>query len=363
MYGGNLMQLDINNFFKGANVVITGGAGTIGSEIARQLLDYPVKSIRIIDNDEHRLFEAEQANRDEERLDFYFGDIRDEDEMCRLFSGMDYCFHTAALKHVPFCERSPFSAVQTNIEGTNSIIKAALDNQLTKVLFTSSDKAVNPTNVMGTSKLMGERLFTASNFMSRGSHQVIFASTRFGNVVGSSGSVVPLFCQQIEKGGPVTLTDQRMTRFMMTTYEAVKLVIESIVIAEGGEVFVTKMPTLKISDVAEVLADMLAPAFKHNRSDIEITETGARPGEKIWEELSSEEESRRVFACEEFLVVQPSLSSKATNECIRYGNEDWEKSSVIYNSDLETPLDKAAVKKFLMQPGVLTDRLRNMLND
>lgn len=356
------MRIDFNDFFDGKKVVITGGAGTVGFEIAKQILNYPVKSVRIVDNDEHRLFELEQAHQSEDRLEFYFGDIRDGDELSRLFSDMDYCFHAAALKHVPFCERSPFSAVRTNIDGTSEVVRAALDNNLKKVLFTSSDKAVNPTNVMGTSKLMGERIFTASNFMSKGAHHVVFASTRFGNVAGSSGSVVPLFCRQIENGGPVTLTDKRMTRFMMTVSEAVKLVIESMVIAEGGEVFVTKMPTLKISDIAEVLIDMLAPLHQKEPSDIQIIETGARPGEKLWEELSSEEESRRVFACDEFLVVQPFGKSGETKNPPRYGGRDWAKSTVIYNSDLETPLDKDAVRDFLKQPGILPKYLHDMFD-
>ena len=159
-----------------------------------------------------------------------------------MFKNMDYCIHTAALKHVGSSERSPFETVQTNIIGVQNVIQAALDNDLQRVLLTSSDKAVNPTNVMGTTKLMGERLMTAANAMLGLGSKSVFASVRFGNVAGSAGSAVPLFCDQIARGGPVTLTDPHMTRFVMTLSEAVRLVLKSLRTAHGGEVFVTRMP-------------------------------------------------------------------------------------------------------------------------
>ena len=176
-------------------------------------------------------------------------------------AGINLVFHTAAFKHVILCERSPFEAVQTNIIGIQNIIQAAIANQVARLIFTSSDKAVNPTNVMGTSKLMGERLMTAANGNACGNCQ-IFASTRFGNVLGSRGSVIPIFREQIKMGGPVTLTDPEMTRFIMSIKQAVQLVIDSAFLAQGGEVFVTKMPVIRIQDLAEVMINELAPNFQ-----------------------------------------------------------------------------------------------------
>lgn len=352
------MNLDRHSYFHNKRIVITGGAGTVGARITDQLHEIPGIHIRVVDNDEHRLFEMEQSYKGNGNIEFYFGDIRDESELTRLFSGVDFVFHTAALKHVPFCEGSPFSAVQTNIFGTNAVIRAALDNEVEKVLFTSSDKAVNPTNVMGTSKLMGERLFTASNYMSKGKNKVIFASTRFGNVAGSSGSVLPVFCNQIERGVPVTLTDRRMTRFMMTVDEAVSMVIDSLMVAKGGEVFVTKMPVVRISDVADALVSLLGPVFHRSAEAVEIVEIGPRAGEKLWEELSTEEESRRIFASERFLAVLPATSPTAHLPSVEYAGETWEKTSLIYNSHNETPLSMKDVIAFLLKPGVLAKRYR-----
>ena len=194
-------------------------------------------------------------------VQFQLGDVRDRDKLVQAMRGIDIVLHTAALKHVILCEQSPRDAVQTNIQGVQNLIDAATVNQVERVLFTSSDKAVNPTNVMGTSKLMGERLMTAANAHRRAGGP-IFASTRFGNVLGSRGSVIPLFMRQISRGGPVTLTDPEMTRFIMTLREAVHLVMESTFLARGGEVFVTKMPIARIQDLAKVMVKTLAPALR-----------------------------------------------------------------------------------------------------
>ena len=220
--------------------------------------------------------------------------------------GIDVVFHAAALKHVILCERSPEQAVQTNIHGVQNVIAAASENEIEKVIFTSSDKAVNPTNVMGTSKLMGERLMTAANSSKRGKGP-IFASTRFGNVLGSNGSVVPIFHNQIAKGGPLTLTDQRMTRFVMSLSEAVRLVIDSADLAHGGEVFITKMPVVRIIDLARAMIGELAGRYGHDPSDIEIIEIGTKPGEKLYEELMSQEETRRAVELPGYFSVLPAF--------------------------------------------------------
>jgi FlaA1/EpsC-like NDP-sugar epimerase len=345
-------------FFAGKRVVVTGGGGSVGAELVGQLLRCGVAQIRVLDNNETAIFQLAERFNDETRLETFFCDIRDEHEINRTFSNVDVCFHAAALKHVPFCERSPFSAVQTNIIGTQQVIRAALRNGLSHVVFTSSDKAVNPTNVMGTSKLMAERLFTAANFLSEGANRCIFTSTRFGNVAGSAGSVVPVFCQQIRSGLELSLTDARMTRFMMTLEEAARLVMDTMPLAIGGEIFITKMPVISIEKLARVMIRLVAPLFGRAAASVKIREIGARPGEKLWEELNSEEEVRRTFDLSSYLVVLPAL--RHSHE-YKYRSHGLEPVTKTYHSSNEAQISEAEIEKFLLRPGVLPDDIRSRL--
>lgn len=290
-------------------ILVTGACGTVGSELVHQLLtnsNYEPGEIIGIDNNESNLFFLDQQYINDPRARFFVADIRDRDELSRRMRGIDIVFHAAALKHVILCERSPEQAVQTNIHGVQNVIAAAIENNVNKVIFTSSDKAVNPTNVMGTSKLMGERLMTAANSHKRGDGP-IFASTRFGNVLGSRGSVVPIFHNQIAKGGPVTLTDPEMTRFVMSIEDSVRLVIDSAGLARGGEVFITKMPVVKIKDLAEAMIQELAPTYGHELEEIAIEFIGSKPGEKLYEELMSSEETRRSVELSRYFSVHPAF--------------------------------------------------------
>ena len=263
-------------------------------------------------------------------------------------------FHAAAFKHVILCERSPFEAVQTNILGVQNVITGAFENQVERVIFTSSDKAVNPTSVMGTSKLMGERLMTAANSNYR-KGSTIFASTRFGNVLGSRGSVIPIFREQVRRGGPVTLTDKDMTRFIMSINEAVRLVIESAYIAFGGEVFITKMPVIRIKDLAEVMIDELASSFGHRPTDIKVEIIGTKPGEKMYEELMNQEETRRALELKRYFVVQPAFNCRYRE--INYKYADIESKTVVnpYNSNNEKPLSKHRLARFLKENNLLEE--------
>lgn len=285
--------------FKGKSVLVTGACGTVGGELIRQLANAGTKRLVCIDNNESELFFLQQAYRDAPEVECFLADIRDLESLKLRMQGIDIVLHAAALKHVGLCEDSPSQAVRTNIDGTQNVIDSALAANVERVLFTSSDKAVNPTNVMGTTKLMGERLMTAAAVSNRDC-RTIFASTRFGNVLGSRGSVIPLFQRQIANGGPVTLTDKRMTRFIMTLEEAARLVLESVWIATGGEVFVTKMPVARIEDIALHLINKSGQA-------IELTEIGAKPGEKMYEELMNDEEVRRTYEVGDFFVVLPAF--------------------------------------------------------
>ncbi len=288
------------------NIVVTGCCGTIGHALLHALDEYPqYANVLGIDNDESGLFALEQMFHGKFR--FAYGDIRDRQRLEILFGGMDIVLHTAALKHVASCELAPSEAVKTNILGVNNIIEAARRAGVKRVLFTSSDKAVNPTNVMGTSKLMGERLMSAAQASSGSQETGVFFSTRFGNVLGSHGSVFPLFQQQIARGGPVTLTDPEMTRFVMNTRDAVRLVLESLDLARGGEVFVSKMRALRIADLAAVMIDCLAPHYGLQPKNIAVNVIGPKPGEKLYEELLTEEESHRSLQLANFYVVLPAF--------------------------------------------------------
>jgi FlaA1/EpsC-like NDP-sugar epimerase len=260
--------------------------------------------------------------------------------------GVDVVIHAAALKHVALCERAPRSAIQTNIVGTQNVIQAALGAGVERVLFTSSDKAVNPTNVMGTSKLMAERLMTAANARSR-SGRTIFASSRFGNVLGSRGSVIPLFKQQIAAGGPVTLTHPRMTRFIMTLSEAVALVMEVVSLAKGGEVFVTKMPVCRIEDLAITMVEELAPRYGHDPNDVPIRIVGPKPGEKYHEELMNEEEIRRTIELEQHFVIVPAFRSNFRRVEYAYPGMRDEPPEQPYNSSTAAPMSREQLRQYL----------------
>ena len=344
--------------FDGKSIFVTGSCGTIGAELVAQLLSNPKynpKELIGIDNNESALFFQDQLYLDDSRASFFVTDIRDKDELSNRMKGADIVIHAAALKHVILCERSPEQAVQTNINGVQNVIAAASLNDVEIVIFTSSDKAVNPTNVMGTTKLMGERLMTAANSSKR-ENGPIFASTRFGNVLGSSGSVIPIFRNQISNGGPVTLTDKNMTRFVMSVEEAVELVLNSVMEAKGGEVFVTKMPVMKIEDLAIAMIEELAP------NEIEVTEIGSKPGEKLYEELMSDEETRRTIELDKFFSVLPAFRGI-------YSDIDYNYSTIVselvedpYVSEQQTSLTVEEVKDFLRNNKLLLDANVNEQN-
>jgi FlaA1/EpsC-like NDP-sugar epimerase len=242
--------------------------------------------------------------------------------------------------------------VQTNILGVQNIIYAAIENNIERVIFTSSDKAVNPTNVMGTSKLMGERLITAAHSNLRGDGP-IFTSTRFGNVMGSRGSVLPIFQDQIRRGGPVTLTDPEMTRFIMSIEQAVHLVIDSGILSRGGEVFVTKMPAIRIKDLAEVMVEELAPTYNQKAEDIEIRVVGHQPGEKLYEELLNLEETRRAWELARYFVILPAFREIYRDIAFEYPDLRSKEVASAYHSGAETPLSKAQLVTFLKQNNLL----------
>ena len=337
-------------------ILVTGCCGTVGQELVRQILQSTEDDLELIgiDNNESELFFIDQSYIADPRASFYLADMRDFDALDSLFSDIDIVFHAAAFKHVVLCERSPMEAIQTNIIGVQNIVSAARKNKVQKVLFTSSDKAVNPTSVMGTSKLMGERLMTAANSNMR-KGDTVFASTRFGNVLGSNGSVIPIFKNQIKAGGPVTITDKEMTRFIMTIEEAAKLVISSADLAKGGEVLITKMPVISIHDLAQVMIEILAPYYGHKSESISINVIGCKPGEKLYEELMSDEETRRSVELKDYFSVLPAYRGIYRDIHYKYDQTVSESVDNPYNSSCEKKMSREDLKKYLLEKGLLLD--------
>ena len=356
-----MLKKDILDSFKGKRVAVTGGAGTVGGEIVKLLSSADLSDIRILDNNETALYDAELDYSDIPHIRTFLCDISHESVLRELFKNMDYVIHSAALKHVPFCEVMPAEAINTNILGVQSVINAARTANVEKVMFTSSDKAVNPTNVMGTSKLMGERLMTAANALSVNGSQTVFASTRFGNVAGSAGSVVPTFSKQIANGGPITLTDREMSRYIMSLEESALLVLEALTLVKGGEVFVTKMPVVNIADLTEVMVETLAPLFDQSAEDIEIKIIGSRPGEKMFEELITDEEIRRTIELEDLLVVTPAARNIYSSIEYVYDGREPRPVDRVFNSSKEPLMNKDEIREFLLLPNVLREELRKKL--
>jgi FlaA1/EpsC-like NDP-sugar epimerase len=297
--------MGLDNFYSGKVILVTGGAGSIGNEIVRKLIKYKPHVVRILDNNETALFELKQELRSES-LRLFVGDIREVERCERAVEDVDIVFHAAALKHVHLCEYNPFEAVKTNVLGTQNIVEAAMAEEVDKVITISTDKAVNPTNVLGATKLLAERLTISANSY-KGKKKTVFSCVRFGNVLNSRGSVVPVLKKQIKAGGPVTITNPNMTRFIMSIYEATDFILKCGEIAMGGEIFVLRMPAVRITDLAEVLIEEFTPEEGCKPKGIRMEFIGSRPGEKLHEELLSESEIVRSYKKNGILIVPSEL--------------------------------------------------------
>ena len=288
-------------------VLVTGGTGSFGKKFIEVMLQeyHPAKLI-VYSRDELKQHEMRGAGFDHPSLRYFIGDVRDLQRLVRAFNGVDIVIHAAALKQVPACEYNPMEAIKTNILGSSNVIEAALDAGVKKVLALSTDKAVNPVNLYGATKLCAEKLFVQSNTYAAGS-ATRFSCVRYGNVVGSRGSVVPLFIKQ-RQNGKLTITDERMTRFWISLEQGVRFVIRCIEQMYGGEVFVPKIPSMKMIDLAKAVAP-----------EAEIDVIGIRPGEKLHEVLISEDEARLTIELPDMFVVQPAVTFWS-----RPFGKDWE---------------------------------------
>ena len=286
-------------------VLVTGGTGSFGKKFIEIMLkEYHPAKIIVFSRDELKQYEMSINGYNDPSLRYFLGDIRDLDRLKRAFKDVDIVVHAAALKQVPACEYNPFEAIKTNILGSQNVIDAALDCGVKKVLAISTDKAVNPVNLYGVTKLGAEKLFIQSNSYA-GGRETRFSCTRYGNVVGSRGSVVPVFLQQ-RHTGKLTVTDERMTRFWISLDQGVRFVIRCIEQMHGGEVFVPKIPSMSVKDLGAAIAP-----------ECEIVYSGIRPGEKLHEVLVSEDEARSTVELDDMYVVQPTGT-------LWFGKE-WEK--------------------------------------
>lgn len=308
-------------------ILITGGTGSFGKCFTKYILDnYNPKRIIIYSRDEYKQFVMQTEFKEyADKLRFFIGDVRDKDRLYRAFKGVDYVVHAAALKQVPACEYNPNEAIKTNIHGAMNIIDAALDCGVRKVVALSTDKAVNPVNLYGGTKLVSDKLFIAANAYS-GMNDINFSIVRYGNVAGSRGSIIPFFNKIIKNGGnELPITDYRMTRFWISLEEGVKLVIKALEEATGGETFISKIPSFKVTDLAKAMLP-----------DCKMPEVGIRPGEKLHEIMVTTEDSMTTYEYDKHFIVYPQMvfndrqkinpSGKKVEEGFSYSsgnNSEW----------------------------------------
>jgi UDP-glucose 4-epimerase len=288
---------EVKHYFAGKTVLVTGGTGSFGTQIVKSLLKFDLAQLVIFSRDEKKQYDMRDEYADEPRLRFIIGDMRDYDVLAQALRGIDIVYHAAALKQIPNCETFPMEAVRTNVLGAENLRRAAIESRVSTVVALSTDKAVKPVNVMGMTKALGEKiLLNPANHQT----QVRFMCVRYGNVLGSRGSVVPLFRNRIEQGRPLPVTDPHMTRFLLTLPQAIDLVIHSTVNGQGGNLYVRKMPATTIGLLTQVMSKALT-----GRDDYPIEYVGARPGEKIDEVLVSEEEMSRAVESESYFEIFP----------------------------------------------------------
>lgn len=323
-----------------AKLLITGGTGSFGNAVLKRFLDTDIAEIRIFSRDEKKQDDM-RKHYASPKLKFYIGDVRDYSSILNATRGVDYIFHAAALKQVPSCEFHPMEAVRTNILGTENVLEAAVQNQVEKVVCLSTDKAVYPINAMGISKAMMEKVFVAKS-RNLDATRTVICGTRYGNVMASRGSVIPLFIGQIREGKPITITDPNMTRFMMTLSDAVDLVLYAFEHGTNGDLFVQKAPAATVLTLAQTLTRML----KQPEHPIQVI--GTRHGEKLYEALLSREEMANAQDMGNYYRIPPDLRDLNYSKYVEQGEEKISQSED-YNSHNTERLDSAGMEKLLLK--------------
>ena len=331
-------------------IIITGGTGTIGTALIDYIFtNYKPKVIRVFSRDESKQnFLRSKFKNHEENLRFFIGDIRDKERLNRAIKEVDIVFHLAALKHVVACEYNPFEAIKTNVLGLQNIVELSIDNNVKRFVFTSTDKAATPSNTMGVTKLLGEKLVTAADYY-KGKDIPIFHSLRFGNVLGSSGSLIPIIEENIKNNLPINLTHRDMTRFILDINTAIKFIIDTMKIAQGGEVFIMKMKVVKIIDLIEVLIEHFAKKHNKKAEKIQIKEIGMFAGEKLYEELFSIEESERAYEKDNKYIIFPHIKEFFSKTNLsQFTNLKKFDLSQPFNSKNGPFLSKQEIKRYLI---------------
>lgn len=326
---------------KDKKILITGGTGSFGTLFIKEILKFNPKEIIVFSRDENKQGSMRLSYKEESKLRFVLGDIRDIRSVKEAVRGVDIIVHAAALKWIPEVELNVWEGVKTNVIGAQNIIEAARDANVEKVLALSTDKAVEPVNAYGMTKALQERLMTTANLYDNGA-RTIFVSTRYGNVLGSRGSVVPLFRSLIEQGKPLTITDPSMTRFLLTLKESVELVLKALEKGIGGEVFIRKMPAHTINDLVQVMSGDL-PISRRKKIII-----GSRPGEKIHELLVSKAESSRTVEMDEYYIILPQIPIPAVEK--KYKDKK-RLSAFSYGSDTTRRMEKSELASVLKTEG------------
>jgi len=333
--------------FDGKRILVTGGTGSLGKALTKRLLKYKVEGIRIYSRNENNQITMEQQFNDP-RLRFFIGDVRDKERLIRAMEGVDIVFHAAALKHVPVIEYNPFEGIKTNVIGTQNIVDACHTAKVKIAVAIGTDKAVSPLSTYGSTKLLMEKLFvTASNYMDPSKHPTKFISLRYGNVLGSSGSVVPLFIEQIKSKGKITITDTRMTRFNIMMEDALDFILRSVEEGKGADVFVPKLRAYNIMDLKEAIFELIGKA------DVEITKI--RPGEKLHEVLLNKAEMPNVIEnSNQYVLIKPELNDKQISEL--YPGYKRVGVPFEYSSDNVEIIPKEELKNLIKQADLLKNK-------
>ena len=327
------------SIFKGKTLLITGGTGSFGNAVLNRFLDTDIGEIRIFSRDEKKQ-EDMRIKYKNDKIKFYIGDVRDYRSIDDAMDGVDYIFHAAALKQVPSCEFYPIQAVKTNILGTDNVLEAAINHNVKKVIVLSTDKAAYPINAMGMSKAMMEKVAVAKGRDLRDG-QTVICRTRYGNVMASRGSVIPLFCEQIAEGKPLTITNPEMTRFMMTLEDAVDLVLYAFEHGKQGDLFVQKAPAATIDTLAKAVKEL-----KH--SSVPVNCIGTRHGEKLYEVLVTKEEMVNAIDMGDYYRIPADNRNLNYQKYVDQGNADLDNIEE-YNSHNTTRLDVEGMKELLLK--------------
>ena len=330
--------------FEGKKILITGGTGSLGNALTSRLLNYDVDTIRIFSRNENKQVTMESKFNDD-RLRFLLGDVRDYPRLVRAMEDIDIVFHAAALKHVPVIEYNPFEAIKTNVIGSQNVIDACLKENVEKVVAIGTDKAVSPLNTYGATKLLMEKLFvTASNYLKKERHQTKFFALRYGNVLGSSGSVIPKFVKQIKNKEKITITDPNMTRFSISMDEALDFILTATEIAKGSEIFIPKLRAYTIKDIKNVLFELLQKIDEEN--------IGIREGEKLNEILINSDEIRYTWEYENmYMLLNPSVQKHISLD--EFPNKNRVTNMDDYNSGSVEKIPKDEMKKIIISSGLL----------